>query len=121
MRIQCSQESLLQEVQIANRAISSRASMPILGNILLDSMGETLKLAATDLELDVFTRNTRPGVSLAHVDLDRCGGKVRHDFSKDSCRKGNTARFCNGRGDSRFDSKLQIRSRNFKRFARGVK
>jgi DNA polymerase III subunit beta len=56
MRIQCSQENLLQEVQIANRAISSRASMPILGNILLDSAGETLKVAATDLELGIESR-----------------------------------------------------------------
>ncbi|HKV46127.1 MAG TPA: DNA polymerase III subunit beta [bacterium] len=53
MRVQCSQEHLLREVQIVSRAISSRASMPILGNILLDASTNSLKVSATDLELGI--------------------------------------------------------------------
>jgi DNA polymerase-3 subunit beta len=56
MRVQCSQEHLLREVQIVSRAISSRASMPILGNILLAAEDETLKTTATDLELGIESR-----------------------------------------------------------------
>jgi len=53
MRVQCSQEQLMREVQIVTRAISSRASMPILSNLLLDSTGEILRITATDLELGI--------------------------------------------------------------------
>ena len=53
MRVQCSQEHLLREVQTVSRAISSRASMPILGNILLEASDGHLKITATDLELGI--------------------------------------------------------------------
>ena len=58
MRVQCAQEHLLREVQLVNRAISSRASMPILGNILLDAAGDNLKIIATDLELGIESQIT---------------------------------------------------------------
>ena len=60
MRVQCSPEALLQGVQITSRAVSSRASIPILGNILLDAGGETLKITATDLELGIEAHKSRP-------------------------------------------------------------
>jgi DNA polymerase III subunit beta len=53
MRVQCAQEHLLREVQTVSRAISSRASMPILGNLLLDAASNHLKITATDLELGI--------------------------------------------------------------------
>lgn len=53
MRVQCSQEHLLREVQTVSRAISSRASMPILGNLLLEAANEHVKISATDLELGI--------------------------------------------------------------------
>ncbi len=53
MRVQCAQEHLLREVQTVSRAISSRASMPILGNILLEASSNHLKITATDLELGI--------------------------------------------------------------------
>ena len=58
MRVQCSQEHLLREVQTVSRAISSRASMPILGNILLDAADGHLKVSATDLELGIEAQIT---------------------------------------------------------------
>jgi len=53
MRFSCSQEQLLRSVQTVGRAISPRASMPILGNILLEASKDGVKLAATDLELGI--------------------------------------------------------------------
>jgi DNA polymerase III subunit beta len=56
MRVQCQQEHLLHEVQTVSRAISSRASMPILGNLLLEASQNSLKITATDLELGIESR-----------------------------------------------------------------
>jgi DNA polymerase III subunit beta len=53
MRLQCSQEQLLRSVQTVGRAISPRASMPILGNILIEASKNVVKIAATDLELGI--------------------------------------------------------------------
>ncbi len=53
MRIQCAQDHLLRGVQTVGRAISPRASMPILGNILLETTKDGVKVAATDLELGI--------------------------------------------------------------------
>ena len=53
MRFSCSQEHLLRSVQTVGRAISPRASMPILGNILIEASKDGVKLAATDLELGI--------------------------------------------------------------------
>src|SRR5262250_3306684 len=53
MHLTCSQEYLLRAVQTVGRAISPRASMPILGNILLETTKNGVKLAATDLELGI--------------------------------------------------------------------
>jgi DNA polymerase III subunit beta len=58
MRVQCSQEHLLREVQTVSRAISSRASMPILGNLLLEASNGHLKVSATDLELGIEAQIT---------------------------------------------------------------
>ncbi len=53
MRIQCTQGHLLRGVQTVGRAISPRASMPILGNMLLETTKDGVKVAATDLELGI--------------------------------------------------------------------
>ena len=53
MRFQCPQEHLVRGVQNVTRAISPRASMPILGNILLETAKNSVRLAATDLELGI--------------------------------------------------------------------
>lgn len=53
MQFQCVQEHLLRGVQTVGRAISPRASMPILGNILLETTKDGVRMAATDLELGI--------------------------------------------------------------------
>src|SRR5579864_3860176 len=53
MHLKCSQNHLLRGVQTVGRAISPRASMPILGNILLETTKDGVKVAATDLELGI--------------------------------------------------------------------
>lgn len=53
MWVTCSQTSLLKGVQLVNRAVSTRTTMPILGYILLETMKTGLRLTATDLELAI--------------------------------------------------------------------
>ncbi len=53
MRLTCAQAHLLKAVQTVGRTISPRVSMPILGNILLETTPKGVKLAATDLELGI--------------------------------------------------------------------
>lgn len=55
MRISCAQTDLVKAVQTVGRAVSGRTTMPILSNILLEAVGDTVKLAATDLELGIQT------------------------------------------------------------------
>lgn len=55
MHITCEQQQLAKGVQVVQRAISSRTTMPILGNILLETAKDKIKLAATDLELGIQT------------------------------------------------------------------
>lgn len=55
MHILCEQPSLLKGVQTVQRAISTRTTMPILGNILIETAKDKIKLAATDLELGIQT------------------------------------------------------------------
>ncbi len=53
MLITCAQPALVKGVQAVGRAISTRTTMPILGNILLETTKDGVKLAATDLELGI--------------------------------------------------------------------
>ncbi len=55
MKIVCSQADLLKGVQSVQAIISSRASLPVLSNILLETQKDKLKLAATDLEVGIKT------------------------------------------------------------------
>ncbi len=53
MWITCKQQALLKGMQLVSRAISTRATMPILGNVLIETMKNGIKLIATDLELAI--------------------------------------------------------------------
>lgn len=53
MWITCSQSALLRGINLVNRAISTRTTMPILGNVLLETTGNGVRLIATDLELAI--------------------------------------------------------------------
>jgi len=53
MWVTCPQPTLLKAVSLVGRAISTRATMPILGYVLLETKKEGLKLTATDLELAI--------------------------------------------------------------------
>ncbi len=53
MRLSCLQENLSKGLGIAGRAVPSRTTMPILGNILLATDHGQLKLAATNMELSI--------------------------------------------------------------------
>ncbi|MBV7327140.1 DNA polymerase III subunit beta [Chloroflexi bacterium TSY] len=53
MRVSCLQENLAKGLAIVGRAVSSRSTLPVLGNILLEAKDNHLRLAATNLEIGV--------------------------------------------------------------------
>lgn len=53
MKVICLQENLARGLQIAGRGVSTRTTLPILGNVLLKTDGGRLKLTATNLEVGI--------------------------------------------------------------------
>jgi DNA polymerase-3 subunit beta len=53
VRVSCTQENLAKGLSIVSRAVSSRSTLPVLGNILLEARGSQLRLAATNLEIGI--------------------------------------------------------------------
>src|SRR6266571_9140745 len=53
MQIICSKAELLKGIQIVQSAVSSKSTLPVLSNILIETKINQLKLAATDLEVGV--------------------------------------------------------------------
>jgi DNA polymerase-3 subunit beta len=56
MQCTCDRETLLRQLQIAVRGVSTRTSIQVLGGIMLAARDGELHLAATDMELSVRTR-----------------------------------------------------------------
>jgi DNA polymerase III subunit beta len=56
MKFRCERDDLLEAVQFASRAISSRATLPVLAGLRVEASEEgAVKVAATDLELTMAT------------------------------------------------------------------
>jgi DNA polymerase-3 subunit beta len=53
VKVSCLQENLAKGLAIVGRAVATRSTLPILGNILLESDEGRLRLAATNLEIGV--------------------------------------------------------------------
>ena len=53
MKVTCQPSTLSQALQIVSRAISTRTTLPILNNVLLETTGEGLALTATNLEIGI--------------------------------------------------------------------
>ncbi len=53
MRLTCQPSTLGQALQTVSRAISTRTTLPILNNVLLETTGEGLSLTATNLEIGI--------------------------------------------------------------------
>ncbi|MDI6641049.1 MAG: DNA polymerase III subunit beta [Elusimicrobiota bacterium] len=53
MQLNCSKENLLQGIQIIETAVSTKTTLPILSNFLLEVEQNKIKLVATDLEIAV--------------------------------------------------------------------
>lgn len=56
MRVSCLQENLAKGLSIVGRAVSTRSTLPVLGNILLEARNNQLRLAATNFEISVSCR-----------------------------------------------------------------
>ena len=55
MKFKCTQENLSKALAIVNKAVSIKATLPILGNILFTAKGGTLTLSTTNLETSIQT------------------------------------------------------------------
>ncbi len=53
MKVSCLQENLAKGLSIVGRAVATRSTLPVLGNILLATDNGRLKLAATNLEIGI--------------------------------------------------------------------
>jgi len=53
MKVSCLQENLAEGLSIVGRAVSPRSTLPVLGNVLLETDGGRLRLSATDLEVGI--------------------------------------------------------------------
>ncbi|MBI5303597.1 MAG: DNA polymerase III subunit beta [Chloroflexi bacterium] len=53
MKVSCLQENLAKGLSVVSRAVASRSTLPVLGNVLLATDQGRLKIAATNLELAV--------------------------------------------------------------------
>src|SRR5215216_3177281 len=53
MRITCSRDELAQKLGVVSRAVSTRATVLVLGGVLLRAEGGELHLAATDMEISL--------------------------------------------------------------------
>lgn len=53
MKLQILAENLQKKISLAQRAISSRAQLPILTNLLLEALEGKLRISATDLEIGI--------------------------------------------------------------------
>lgn len=53
MRVSVNQQNLAKALSIAGRAVSSRTTMPVLSNILLEAKNNQLRLAATNREIGI--------------------------------------------------------------------
>src|SRR5947209_17986234 len=53
MKVTCRPSVLSQALQVVSRAISSRTTLPILNNVLLETTAEGLALTATNLEIGI--------------------------------------------------------------------
>ena len=53
MKLSCLQDNLAKGLSVVSRAVASRSTLPVLGNVLLSTDQGRLKIAATNLELAV--------------------------------------------------------------------
>lgn len=56
MELKIAGEKLLEAIGIASSVVSSRPTLPILGNVLIDSSKDELRLVATDLEVGIVVK-----------------------------------------------------------------
>jgi DNA polymerase III subunit beta len=53
VRVSCFQENLAKGLSVVGRAVASRSTLPVLGNILLEAKDNQLRLSATNLEIGI--------------------------------------------------------------------
>ncbi len=56
MRVTCLQENLQRALSITGRAVASRTTLPVLGNYLIETEDDAIRVSATNLELGISCR-----------------------------------------------------------------
>ena len=56
MRAICKRETLIKNIGVVQRAVSSRSTLPILNNIFLETKNGRMRAVATDLEIGIETQ-----------------------------------------------------------------
>lgn len=67
MRIQCNKEEILNGIQQIQNVVSSRTTLPILSNVLIEATGDKMVLTTTDLEVGMQchlpAKISKPGIT----------------------------------------------------------
>lgn len=77
MQVSVLQENLAKGLSIVSRAVSSRSTLPVLSNILLEARGNQLRLAATNLEIGI---NCWIGANVADEGAITINARLLSDF-----------------------------------------
>ncbi|NLX35597.1 MAG: DNA polymerase III subunit beta [Chloroflexi bacterium] len=77
MKVSCLQENLARGLAIVGRAVASRSTLPVLGNIMLATDEGRLKLSATNLEIGI---NCRVGAKVEQEGAITIPARLLQDF-----------------------------------------
>ena len=79
MKVCSSKEDLLKGIQTVQNAVSTKATLPILSNILIETKGGKLQLTATDLDLGISCSTPAEIIEKGSVaiHIKMCGEIVR--------------------------------------------
>jgi DNA polymerase-3 subunit beta len=77
VKVSCLQENLARGLSIVGRAVASRSTLPVLGNVMLSTDGGRLKLSATNLEIGI---NCWVGAKVAEEGATTVPARLLIDF-----------------------------------------
>ena len=108
MKLTIGQEEFITGLQAVQNVVSTRTTLPILSNVLLNAVGDRLTLTATDLDVtisktveakvDIDGSFTMPVKKLLSIAREVGGSQIEMDVSKNQCsiKSGSSAYRVNG-------------------------
>ncbi len=105
MRVICNTEHFSKKLALVSRGVSARSAIQVLGGILLEAEGESVKLSATDMELSIQTstpaeveENGRVVIP-ARIFNDIVRSLPKGEFSLGYDKSANTVRLASGENE----------------------